>query len=337
MAKDSQSRKWQVTINNPAEKDITHDTIKERLSQIENLEYWCMCDEIGEKGTYHIHTYLTRPSAIRFSTIKKLFPEAHLEMAKGTSQQNRDYIRKEGKWEKDKKKETNLPETFEEMGECPIERQGARTDLADLYDMIKCGMYNLDILEEQPHYMLNLDKIERARQIVREGQYKNTFRKLEVTYIFGKSGAGKTRGVMEMYGYDKVYRVTDYDKHPWDGYDGQDVVVFEEFRSSFKVQEMLNYLDGYPLQLPCRYNNKTACFTKVYIITNIRLEDQYKAVQTEYPETWEAFLRRIHKVKEYSESGISEYSKDEYLHRHDWVKECEDEVPEEWQEVEPLF
>lgn len=337
MAKDSQSRKWQVTINNPAEKDITHDTIKERLSQIENLEYWCMCDEIGEKGTYHIHTYLTRPSAIRFSTIKKLFPEAHLEMAKGTSQQNRDYIRKEGKWEKDKKKETNLPETFEEMGECPIERQGARTDLADLYDMIKCGMSNLDILEEQPHYMLNLDKIERARQIVREGQYKNTFRKLEVTYIFGKSGAGKTRGVMEMYGYDKVYRVTDYDKHPWDGYDGQDVVVFEEFRSSFKVQEMLNYLDGYPLQLPCRYNNKTACFTKVYIITNIRLEDQYKAVQTEYPETWEAFLRRIHKVKEYSESGISEYSKDEYLHRHDWVKECEDEVPEEWQEVEPLF
>ena len=185
--------------------------------------------------------------------------------------------------------------------------------------------------------MLNLDKIERARQIVREGKYKNTFRQLEVTYIFGKSGAGKTRGVMEQYGYDKVYRVTDYDKHPWDGYDGQDVVVFEEFRSSFKVQDMLNYLDGYPLQLPCRYNNKTACFTKVYIITNIKLEDQYKAVQTEYPETWEAFLRRVHKVKAYSESGVSEYSKDQYMNRHKWVEEIEAELPEEWQEVEPLF
>lgn len=38
---------------------------------------------------------------------------------------------------------------------------------------------------------------------------------LQVTYIFGDSGVGKTRSVMEAYGYDQVYWITDY-KHPFD-------------------------------------------------------------------------------------------------------------------------
>lgn len=72
---------------------------------------------------------------------------------------------------------------------------------------------------------------------------------MRVEYVCGVTGAGKTRGVMEKYGYDKVFRVTDY-LHPWDSYKGQDVVVFEEFKSSLRIQDMLNYLDGYPLELP---------------------------------------------------------------------------------------
>ena len=90
-----------------------------------------------------------------------------------------------------------------------------------------------------------------------------------------------------------MYRVTDYD-HPFDSYKGQDVIVFEEFRSSLKIQDMLNYLDGYPCELPCRYNNKLACFTKVYIITNISFNQQYINIQAESKETWTAFCRRIH-------------------------------------------
>lgn len=52
-AKDSRSRKWQITINNPAEKGYTHEKIKEQLSLFNSIIYWCMSDEIGEKGTYH--------------------------------------------------------------------------------------------------------------------------------------------------------------------------------------------------------------------------------------------------------------------------------------------
>ena len=59
---------------------------------------------------------------------------------------------------------------------------------------------------------------------------------------------------------------------------------------------MLNFLDGYPLQLPCRYNDKPAFYTKVYIVSNIPLSKQYEKIQEEEPETYKAFLRRIHNV-----------------------------------------
>ena len=307
MADNSQSRKWNMTLNNPDKFNINHESIKEIFKNFKSLIYWCMSDEIGEQGTPHIHFYMAFSSAMRFSTIKKHFGSCHIEMANGTSQQNRDYVFKEGKWEKDKKKETNLSETHEEFGDLPVERQGKRNDIDDLYDMIKSGMTDFDIMDSNPAYMLMLDKIERARQIIKENEFKSTFRKLDVTYICGKTATGKTRGVMEKYGYENVFRITDY-SHPFDKYKNQDVIIFEEFRSSLKIQEMLNYLDGYPLELPARYSNKIACFTKVYILTNIDLSQQYEDIQLKYSTTWKAFLRRIQHVNIHElDNTISNY------------------------------
>lgn len=302
VSKDTRSRKWQITINSPIEKGLNHETIKEKIEKFSSVEYWVMSDEIGETGTYHTHLYIALECASKFSTVKKRFDIAHIEMAQGTSQQNRDYIFKEGKWSKDKKKETNLKDTHEENGIMPIERPGTRNDLNDLYDMIKQGMTNYDILEQEPKYMLSVDKIERCRQIIRENNYKNTFRELETLYIHGETGTGKTRSVMEKYGYENCYRITDY-KNPFDSYKGQDVIIFEEFRSSIPITDMLNYLDGYPLELPCRYSNKIACYTKIYLISNLKIYQQYINIQEEYQETWQAFLRRIKEIKEYPSRG----------------------------------
>ena len=53
--KDRQARGWQITINNPKDKDMGHDKIKEVLKAIPSMVYWCMCDEVGEQGTEHTH------------------------------------------------------------------------------------------------------------------------------------------------------------------------------------------------------------------------------------------------------------------------------------------
>lgn len=311
IANDSQSRKWQITINNPLDKEFNHSRIMEELAKIKSCIYWVLSDEIG--ATHHTHIYIACSSAVRFSTLKNRFPEGHLEIAHGDSIQNRDYVFKLGKWLEDKKHETNLPDTHKEYGEMPIERKGTRNDLSDLYDMIKQGMTNYDILEESPDYMLQLDKIERVRQTVREEKFKNTFRQIETIYIWGITGVGKTRSIMEQYGYENIFRVTDY-THPFDTYKGQDIIIFEEFRSSIKISDMLIYLEGYPTELPCRYTNKVACFTKVYLITNIDLCNQYEIVQLESPNTWQAFLRRIKTVKYYqSKNNVQEYNTVDYI------------------------
>lgn len=81
------------------------------------------------------------------------------------------------------------------------------------------------------------------------------------------------------------------------------------------ISHMLNYLDIYPVQLPARYNNRQACYNFVYIVSNWRLEDQYHNIKIEQPETDQAFLRRIKKVRVYTAlNTYEEYDTWEYLY-----------------------
>ena len=84
-----------------------------------------------------------------------------------------------------------------------------------------------------------------------------------------------------------------------------------------KLSEMLNYLDIYPVDLPSRYNNKVACYRKVYIISNWKLEQQYSYEQINDRESYLAFLRRVHKVIIYKDDGkkVQYNSVEEYLNR----------------------
>lgn len=299
MARTNAYRKYQLTINNPLEHDFSHDSIKSRLASLSGVIYWCLCDEIGEEGTPHTHVFLYSPNAIPFSTIQQRFYGAHIEPAKGSNRENRDYVCKGGKWLNDAKHETSLPDTFEESGELPPERSKRETVSEEILEEIESGATNAEILRHHPGALNRLHHIDAARQTLLEERYRNKWRDLEVTYLYGSPGTGKTRHVMEKYGYSNVYRVTNYD-HPYDGYKGQDVILFDEFRSSRPFTEMLDVLDSYPLSLPCRYADKVACFTKVYIISNIPLEQQYRNIQTDEPDSFQAFRRRIHKVIEWS-------------------------------------
>ena len=57
------------------------------------------------------------------------------------------------------------------------------------------------------------------------------------------------------------------------------------------------------------------CFSYIDIVSNWKLEEQYKDIKREYPETYEAFLRRIKKVRVYKDSGVYEdYDTQEYLY-----------------------
>lgn len=328
---DTQSRKWQITINNPLDKQLDHQAIRDNLAQLKSCVYWCMANEVGlENKTPHTHVYLHLKSPARFSRIKKLFPDAHIEQVRGSAAENKAYVEKSGKWADDAKSDTSIPDTFEEWGELPEEPgQGFRSDIAQLYSMIFDGMSNAEIMAANPELAVHISRMDKIRQDILEDRYRTTWRDLTVIYIFGATETGKTRGVMEEHGYGNVYRVTDY-AHPFDRYACEPVLCLDEFRDSIILSCLLTYLEGYPLSLPARYANRVACYETVYIISNIDLSKQYRNVQIEEEATWRAFLRRIHKVIEYKEDGsiIDHGNAMDYIYPPpepvpDWVREAE--------------
>ena len=265
-----------------------------------------MADEIATTGTYHTHIFLYSPSPMRFSTIKGRFPTAHIEKAYGSAKDNRDYIRKEGRWADTEKAETAVPETFEEWGDLPSEKEESSPDKYRLLQSLREGMTPLEAVEDNPDRFYHYREIETVRQSILEDTYSTIMRQVEVTYLFGASGTGKTRGIFERHNPKSICRITDYGGKNgvrFDSYRGQEVLVFEEFHSQIPISAMLNYLDIYPIMLPARYNDRVACYTTVYLTSNIPLEAQYQEIQRYQLETWYAFLRRIHNVIEYLPDG----------------------------------
>jgi len=301
---ESKARKYQLTVNNPSDHGLDHDTLKRVIAQFKGLQYWCLADEIGlETQTPHTHLYLHFRSPVRFARIKKLLPAAHIEQALGTAEENKAYVGKTGKWADDPKADTSVGGTFEEGGELPQEAgQGSRSDIAAIYELIADGKSNAEIMAETPDFAGKVNLMDKIRLDILEERYKDCFRQLSVTYIWGPTGTGKTRFVMETHGYRDVYRVTDY-THPFDRYASEPVLCLDEFRSSLPIGDMLQYLDGYPIALPARYANRVACYETVYLISNIPLTAQYRNVQDYEQETWRAFIRRIGSVIEYTASG----------------------------------
>ena len=305
MTTNEQSRKWNITINNPQVCELNRDRICEILARF-CPDYYCMADEIATTGTYHTHIFLYSASPMRFETVKKRFPTAHIEKAYGTTRENRDYIQKTGKWEDTDKAETSVEGTFYEFGSIPSESEERDPKMHKLIQNVKDGMSTTEIIESNPSLALRTREIDTLRDTLMSEPYKGKYRNVEVIYLFGASGTGKTSGIYNKHPASEICRITDYGRRDgtrFDAYHGQDVLVFEEFNSQISIETMLNYLDIYPLHLPARYSDRVACYTKVYITSNIPLSEQYKTEQQSRPETWKAFLRRIHKVYAYHADG----------------------------------
>lgn len=315
--KDSKLRRVMMVINDPVEHGFDHDTIKAALADLPSLMYWCMADEVGnETQRFHTHLYVVAKYGIRFSVIKNHFPTAHIQAAScfSNSTDCRNYILKEGKWEGTKKADTKVKGSFEQWGILPKERPGARTDLEQLYQEIREGKTTANILKDNPEHIMKISQIERARTVILEAAARTERRTdLEVIYVTGGTGVGKTRALYDTFPANEIYRITDYN-HPFDGYTLENIMVFEEFRSSLPIGDMLSYLDIYPLSLPARYSNRVAAYHRVFIISNWGLEEQYANVQRDSPATWKAFLRRIHNVRVYTGIGeYTDYTMEEYL------------------------
>jgi hypothetical protein len=273
------NRNWLLTINYMEVDPPTDDELNFTLQNLKHIKYYIFQLEQGEQGTKHHQLYLSFSQNQRFSTIKKLFPTAHIEARKGTHDQAVKYCSKDDT-------RVNLPNEWGDYLE-----QGKRTDMLTIYEMINEGFTLKDIREAYPsQYMRYRNQIHTVHQEVLADKYLSSKRDIKVYYISDKAGTGKTKLVYDLYGYDDVYRVFDYE-HPFDSYTTQKVLVLDEYRAQFKIETLLNLLDRYPLKLPARYSNKVACYDTVFILSNVNIEKQYSYLDDV---TKQALFRRLH-------------------------------------------
>lgn len=112
-------------------------------------------------------------------------------------------------------------------------------------------------------------------------------RDITVTILWGSSGTGKTHRIRTA--YPGTCLIKD-GRDPFASYNNQDTIFFDEFNyEKWTIQQMNLYLDKWPLELDCRYRNKNAYWTKVFICAN---SNPYNWWPLEHQALREAFWRR---------------------------------------------
>lgn len=279
---NSQARRFMLTINNPTETD---EDMCQYIESLEHFKYSALQRERGhEAGTEHFQIFLVFTIGKRFSTIKKLFPRAHIEKANGSNVQCRDYCTKS---------DTRISGPYE-LGVFAEER--ARTDIVNLMEMIKSGASDYEIGKVYPNYYFNkLDRIRQMRQeLLRHDMEDIQKQGFVCVYIYGPSRVGKTYNLFNYFGNSKAYWVKQYEKNYFDEFRNQKVVIFDEFRSQIDFSIFLNLADAYPLDLSCRYNNKFGNYNTVFISSNWSPIEQYSFQRSNDYKSWQGFEKRLH-------------------------------------------
>lgn len=181
--------------------------------------------EVGkDKGTAHIQGYMESSYSMRFTTWKRTpgLERAHIEPRKGSQKQAIDYCKKDG--------------NFIEWGEKRKSVQGQRFDLDECRAIADTeGMKEVVV-------GFNLQQIRTAEKYL---QYRESPRQWKpcVTWIYGKTGTGKSRIAHQM--YPNAYTKSDSSKW-FDGYDAHEDVIFDDFRANWmKFNDLLTILDRY--------------------------------------------------------------------------------------------
>lgn len=291
----NQHRAWMLTVpaDRYGEADLRRLLGTDRYSFIGQLERGKEKTPLNPDGYLHWQLYLqsATSSAVAFATLHKLIPEAHLEPAKGNSIECVAYCTKV-----DTAQGVSISHgTIRESGISSA--SAAARARAELHDRVWDGMETeaqiISALDPAPYLLHYLEKQVAARDELSD----RNDREVMVHYLWGETGSGKSYFLHHRTPQLPTYFVHDY-SHPWDAYQGEPCLVLEEYHSQFAASQLLTLLDVYALRLPARYRDRWARWTEVWVVSNARLEGQYRHLQDAEPATWNAILRRFMTVEQ---------------------------------------
>ena len=272
---------------------------QEYFKSIDFIDYVCFQYEKGELyGNLHLQGFMHFHDTMEFNHVRALFPTMHLDKCEGKNFECREYCMKTA---------TKVDGyDFFEHGVL-IEAQ-QRSDIYGFKDRLKEGATNAELLDEYPHLTINsYNKLNALRNDIKREQFENITRKVHVTYIYGKADTGKTTYAQRVLKipHKEICKIADYGSGKFDEYQTQDIILFDEFDGQILMTKMNDYLDGEPICLPARYQNKQACYTQVFIISNYPLAEQYLKERADGKEpSFKGFTRRIHEIIHIPERNV---------------------------------
>ncbi len=238
---------WVFTINNPNDSESP-------LEWPPQVSYCVWQLEEGDKGTRHWQGYLQLPQKKTLSYLKKnLNSRAHFEHRRGTHQEARAYCMKEGAidgpWE---------------IG-TPIVCAGERTDLHSCMAMVKEGKPELDIADEFPiTWARNYRALARYRMLSMGYRTYHT----DGLVLYGKPGVGKTTFISSLLAENEWTVYWKPRNQWWDGYEGQEAVVFDEFFGWVPYELIKRLLDPTPLLVETKGGSISMVAKIVIFISN---------------------------------------------------------------------
>lgn len=268
------ARNYCFTLNNYTEEDVLFLS-----NNLERYKYICWGREVGQNGTSHLQGYVSFGTRKTLRAAKALINDrAHLEVAKGSKNQNREYCKKDGQ--------------FEEFGDCSTE-QGRRTDLELLAQRLRDGDTVRGIAND-----FGPDFIRYGRGI-REMHFLFDAPKPWATTVllfYGKAGTGKTYRAFKTEPDLWVYAGSGW----FDGYEGQEAALFDDFGGhEFKLTYLLKLLDQYPMRVPIKGSFVQWKPRRIYLTSNHPWIEWYNNVTVEHIEALE---RRIHIIVKFEDN-----------------------------------
>lgn len=219
------SRRWCFTLNNwtVTEYEQIIDKINNTMADI--VRYAVIGKETGETGTPHLQGYLSLTKVMRLKAIKVLLGDrAHAEPAKGTEEQNHDYCSKE--------------KNFVEFG--TRSKQGKRTDLDEIAEMVDNGASLLSVAEFKPAtYIRNYRGIQNYMQLKVKDYNHDVTRGL---WIWGPPGFGKSHHA-RLINPNSTYLKP---QSKWfDGYAGEEVILLDDLDTGILGHYLKIWADKY--------------------------------------------------------------------------------------------
>lgn len=271
------------------------DSALQYFRSLENFRYVIFSVERGEnEETEHIQGFIMFVCGRRFRTVRKELLFHHIEKAKGTNVQARGYCLKS---------DTHIAGPFEYGDFC---EERSRTDIKSFYEMVESGATNQELKNMFPKlYEKNVNKIHKFRADAFEEKFRYSLRNVEVTYIYGSPGVGKSKMIYHNNDIRDIFSVDHYDNSMFTGYEFQDVILFDEFTDKLEPQMLNKLLDCYPVHLRGLGTADYASYHKVYIVSNYSPSEIYSSLKksSENYKIYKSIQRRLHNIIKIDSAG----------------------------------